>query len=260
MKQLTIKTKGIITFVASTGLSLYSLYEIIRILSIAIKPYVSIYRPFDKVLFFLNSSINDWGFLALGLCGLVLVYADWNIDKDMDFQNRIAKIKKTVFSAFLIFSVGYIFEYLYLLYSSFQAIAMAKAAGQDVEHYTIPIIAITIIGAVLGAFHFTSKILLGAYLISRNDRLMKPFWIIYIIGFAYTMITSLFGLINGSMMLAESSQLIDAGLTQPNGFRLIFSFVKNILILAAELIVILYATNKVGRLNLRPIEGQGVLS
>ena len=246
MKRLTCKTKGIITIVASIGISLYSIYEIIRVISITLDPSQFILKPFvQRVLFFLNTSIYDWGLLALGLCGLVFVYADLNHDKDMDVQNRITKIKKIVFYSFLIFSVGYIFRFMNLLYTSYQSYEIAKDAGSAVEYFGIPLIAIIIIGAVFSLFIISGRILFGVYLVSKNAKILKPFLILFFVGCAYTLIINVYKLVNGCIQYTIASELyINNGLVQPSRFSMIWPHVTDILIMIASAIVILYGIKK----------------
>jgi len=234
---------------ASAGLSLYAFYKIIQTLTIAFDRSYSPFTPFGQRLFsFLSNSIYYWVLLALGLCGLVLVYADLNKNKDMDFQNRINKIKKIIFTTYTIFSIIMIFRFVYWTYLSFQSYYSAIAAGNDMQGFSVRFFINLVIIGVFGAFSILSRTLFGIYLLTKKERLLKPFLIMYIAGFAYTLISETYVFINAIIfninLFADASKIANLGNPENRINSIIFNFAGDILVLVTGLIIILYGIKK----------------
>ncbi len=244
MKQ-TIKNKEKLTIAASLGLSLYSIYKII-FLSSAFKPLQSFEFTFGVTLkYLLIYSIPLWNLLALGLCGLVLVYAYINKNKKIGFHNRVIKIKKILFSTLIIFSTGSIFVILYNAYSSYQAYQEHIIQGFDMVYRSFQmsfiIIAFTTISLI-------GEILFGLYVITKREGLLNPFMIICFTGFIFSLLIKthsfVTAIIKERLMIADPSLLSIFGLTKNYIFDNIISFLFSILILSAGLIIILYGIKK----------------
>lgn len=245
----TMNNKDRLTIAASAGLSLFAPYTIIQTILLALDPNRFIFKPFgQRLLYFLSSSIGSWGLLALGLCGLVLVYAEISKDKDMEFQNQLAKIKQIVFLSFILLTAGYFFRFIYFGYISYQSYEIAIAAGADSNSLGFSFFAISIIGAVFGTISIFSRILFGIYLIYKNDKLVKPFLILYFAGFAFTLISRTYSFVNAiifnSSLFADASKIVDFGQPENRISSIIFSFSGDFFVLAASLIIILYGIKK----------------
>ncbi|MHB1454558.1 MAG: hypothetical protein ACYCYM_11490 [Saccharofermentanales bacterium] len=245
----TMNNKDRLTTAASAVLSLYALFEIIQTLILALDANRFIFKSFgQRVFYFLSSSIGSWGLLALGLCGLVLVYAEISKDKDMEFQNQFAKIKKIVFSAFLILTIGSIFKFIYLGYTSYQSYEIAIASGVDRNSLGFSFFAVSIIGAVFGALIIFSRTLFGIYLLNKIEKLIRPIFITSIAGFAYTFISRTYSFVNAiifnSSLFADASKIVEYGQPENRIGSVIFSYAGDLLVLAASLIIILYGIKK----------------
>lgn len=238
----------LLTIAASTVLIIYASFKIIQIIPMS---FYRIYYPFtpfgQKLISFYIGSIDSWGLLALGLCGLVLVYADLYKDKDLDFQNRIANIKKIAYTAFTIFSIGLIFRFIYLNYTSYQSLVMYYATDGNIiasQRYLVN----TVFLSVLSILYILGRILFGIYLLTKKDKLIKPFLIIYFTGFAYTFIISTIVFINAikfnSELLTDASNFASSGHPENRINSLTITFVLDILILVAGLIIVLYGIKK----------------
>ncbi len=239
----------ILTITSSTVLILYASYKIIQVFPMSFYRIYSPFTPFgQRLLNFLSSSIYSWGLFALGLCGLMLVYADLNMDKDLDFQNKIANIKKIIYTAFTIFSIGLIFRFIYLNYTSYQSTIIYAASGGDAIATSQRYIANLVLLSVLGILYILGRILFGIYLLTNKDRLIKPFMIIYFAGFAYTFIIKSINFINAIYFnyeqFADASKIAGLGHPENRINSIIFSFVSDILLLTAGLIIVLYGIKK----------------
>lgn len=245
MKQQTMNNKDRLTIAASTGLSLYSIYKII-FLSSAFKPLQSFEFTFGVApKYLLVYSIPLWNLLALGLCGLVLVYANINKNKEIGFHNRNIKIKKIVFSTLIVFSTGSIFVILYNTYSSYQAYQKHIAQGFDMVYRSFQIDFIII---AFSTIILIGEILFGIYVITKREGLLNPFMIIYFTGFIFSLIIKthsfVTAIINERLMIADPSLLSIFGLTKNYIFDNIIYFSSFILVMATSLIIILYGIKK----------------
>jgi hypothetical protein len=182
--------------------------------------------------------------LTLGLGGLVLVYADLSKDKDLDFQNRITNIRNIVFSALIIFSIWMIIYSIYNSFTSYQIYLNSSVQSQD----EVNVFFLVIISLVVVFIISIGEILFGIYIITKREGLLKPFLIIYFAGFAYTLIRTTYVFINSIIfnieLLTDASKAALFGMKENRISSIIISFVVNILILAAGLIIVLYGIKK----------------
>lgn len=236
----------LLTIAASTVLIIYASYKIIQILVIS---FERSYYPFtsfgQRLINFLTFSIYSWGLLALGLCGLMLVYADLNMHKDLDFQKRITKIKNIVFSTLIIFSICMIFSILYTSFTSYQMYQNSLEKGYDTVNDSFVLIITSIaVGFVISI----GKILYGTYIILKKESLLKPFLIIYFAGIAYSFMSRTYGFINAIIynnnLLSDASKIELFGINENRINSLTISFAVDILILLAGLIIVLYGIKK----------------
>ncbi|MHB8961884.1 MAG: hypothetical protein ACYC5K_01890 [Saccharofermentanales bacterium] len=237
-----------ITIVASAGLCLYALYKIVQTILSALDPNQFIFEPIgQRILYFLTSSIDSWGLLALGLCGLVLAYAEINKEKNLEFQNQFAKIRRIVFSAFLILTVGSFFRFIYFSYLSFQSYEIAIASGADVQTNGYRFIVNTIVISIISILPIWGKTLFGIFLINKNGKLVKPLIITYFTGFIFTLIFTIYRIITTTLfyiqLRTDTTGIPNFGSAESHIFTVYFSLAGDILILVASLIIILYGIN-----------------
>lgn len=244
------KTYMNLTLISSIGLCLYSSYKIIllaisvfiSVISISSKPGVSWLRLF--------ASNSFWMTLTLGLCGLLFVYTEKNKAGEMGLLKHFEKIKQIVFSLFILFSTCMFFVVSYSIYSSINAYWIYYGNGGVLTEISLPILT-TVITTVIGVTVIISMIMFGVYILTGKEKLRKILLPVYLFGFISTIIINTYTFINAVIInnrfFADSSNNVVYGVTNNNINIIITTYIGDILVMLAYLVIILYGINVYNR-------------
>lgn len=235
-----------LTLVASIGLSVYALYKIISYLSLAFAYAKSDnFIIWTMLLSLLIISISSWTSLALGLCGLILAFEDSNKNSNDSLKRIVAVIKKFAFLTFIALSTCSLFVMVYKIFSDYKKLEYVLANGYNIGNRFILINYINVAFSIL---IYIGGILFGLYVITKREKLIKPFMVIYFTGFTFSLLLKTYSFINAiiekRMMTVNTLQL---GFFAFGKNQLIFnisSYLSSILILTAGLIIVLYGIKK----------------
>jgi hypothetical protein len=245
MRTQILNRRDRIALIASVALALYSIGRILQSITFALAPYQPAMRSLgQRSRYFLSSSVESWVLLAMAACGLVLVFAEGHKDQETAFPDRFAKISKTVYSIFLILTVGSIFRFLNWTIISYQSVQVAVDAGVYTNSFGIPFLAVSILGVVFGALNICGRTLFGIYLLNQSEKLIKPLIITSLAGFAYTLISRTYTFVRQVLyytnLFADATRIIEFGQPDTRISSAIFSYTGHLLVLAASLIILLY--------------------
>lgn len=240
------KTYMNLTLISSIGLCLYSSYKII-LLAISIFSSVrSISSKSSTSWLSLFASNSFWMTLTLGLCGLLFVYAEKNKAGEMDFLKHFDKIKRIVFSLFILFSTCLFFVVSYSIYSSIDTYRIYSEKGSVLTDNSLSILT-TVITTVIGMIVTISMIMFGIYILTGKEKLRKILLPIYLTCFISVFIIHIYTFINAVIInnrfFADSSNNIIYGVTNNNINVIVITFISDILVILAYLVIILYGIN-----------------
>lgn len=239
---MTNKTSMRLTFIASTGLYLYAVYKICLLTARTFDPlHLYSLTLGEKWWFLLTSSNSFLVMLALGLCGWLFVYAGTNKTQEID---HFVKIKKIVFSIYILFSIGSIFVVAYYIYSSLRTYQIYLNQSGYIANNLKPLL-ISMFSVVSGVFISVGGIMFGIYILSGNEKLRRVVLPIYLIGFISTMIIRMYNFVD--TIISYMRIFVDFeqyGITMNQIYEIILSFAVSILLATASLIIILYGMKK----------------
>ncbi|MHB1485033.1 MAG: hypothetical protein ACYCYI_10250 [Saccharofermentanales bacterium] len=238
------KRNDSILIIASIALCLYALIKILSSLIDIFSPLrfagMSIGEIFLSLLFSLTPFIYS---MLLGICGILLLHGYLVQEKNPDIQNRFLQLKKTAFLSLIIISCLSIFRTIYFVFTSVISyqILFENSTGQEM----ISIIIFDIIGIVFRFSIFAGSIFFGLYILSKNEGFRKPGSVLYFTGSAYSLCIIIYTFIKTTIFyIGNPDNPALYGAPTNMFYENINSFLVQIMILAASVIIVFYGMQK----------------